>query len=42
MQECWESDKNKRPKFADIVIRLDELFRFPEVLNDNLLSVTNE
>jgi len=41
MMECWETDKKKRPKFADIVTRLDELFRFPEVLNDDLLSVTN-
>lgn len=39
MLECWEADKNKRPKFAEIVRRLDELFRFPEVLNDDLLAV---
>ena len=39
MLECWEADKNKRPKFTEIVRRLDEVFRFPEVLNDDLLAV---
>ena len=39
MLDCWEADKNKRPKFAEIARRLDELFRFPEVLNDDLLAV---
>ena len=32
MMECWESDKNKRPKFAAIVSCLDKIIRSPDVL----------
>ena len=32
MLECWESDKNKRPNFAEIVSDLDKIIRSPEVL----------
>ena len=40
MLNCWESDKTKRPTFADIVDNIDKLLRSPEDLNDGLSSVT--
>ena len=38
MMECWESDKNERPKFAEIVSRLDKIIRSPDVLMDISLA----
>ena len=32
MMDCWQSDPNKRPKFGEIVNRLDKIIRSPEVL----------
>jgi len=32
MLDCWESDKNKRPKFAEIESHLDEIIRSSELL----------
>ena len=42
MLNCWESDKTKRPTFADIVDNIDKLLRSPEDLNDGLSSVTEK
>jgi len=39
MLDCWGEDKNKRPKFSEIVYRLDGLIRSPECLKDNSLSL---
>lgn len=39
MLDCWDEDKNKRPKFSEIVRRLDGLIRSPECLKDNSLSL---
>ena len=32
MMDCWQSDTSKRPKFGEIVNRLDKVIRSPEVL----------
>lgn len=32
MMDCWQSDPSKRPKFGEIVTRLDKIIRSPEVL----------
>ena len=32
MMDCWQSDPSKRPKFGEIVNRLDKIIRSPEVL----------
>ena len=32
MMDCWQSDPSKRPKFEEIVNRLDKIIRSPEVL----------
>ena len=37
---CWESEKIKRPTFADIVDNIDKFLRSPEDLNNGLSSVT--
>ncbi|XP_067048824.1 ephrin type-B receptor 1-B-like isoform X1 [Acropora muricata] len=42
MLNCWESDKTKRPTFADIVHNIDKLLRSPEDLNNGLSSVTQK
>ena len=42
MLNCWESDKIKRPTFADIVDNIDKFLRSPEDLNDGLSSVTEK
>ncbi|KAK2552685.1 Ephrin type-B receptor 2 [Acropora cervicornis] len=42
MLNCWESEKTKRPTFADIVDNIDKLLRSPEDLNDGLSSVTEK
>ncbi|KAL9970856.1 hypothetical protein ACROYT_G023307 [Oculina patagonica] len=39
MLDCWDKDKNKRPKFSEIVSRLDGLFRSPESLKDDSLPL---
>lgn len=33
MLNCWQFDRNKRPKFADIVKKLDVFIRSPDKLN---------
>ncbi|XP_020913964.1 ephrin type-A receptor 4 [Exaiptasia diaphana] len=38
MLDCWEKDKNNRPKFSDIVKQLDELIRSPEKISDQPAS----
>ncbi|KAK3735401.1 hypothetical protein QZH41_013396, partial [Actinostola sp. cb2023] len=35
MLDCWEAEKNSRPKFPDIVKRLEDLIRSPEKINDD-------
>ena len=42
MLNCWESDKTKRPTFADIVDNIDKFLRSPEDLNDGLSSATEK
>jgi len=42
MLNCWESEKTKRPTFADIVDNIDKLLRSPEDLSDGLSSVTEK
>lgn len=39
MLNCWDKDKNKRPKFSEVLRRLDGLIRSPECLKDNSLSL---
>jgi len=34
MLNCWNVDRNKRPKFAEIVKKLDQLIRSPDKLNE--------
>ena len=38
--DCWDKDRSSRPKFEEIVKRLDELIRTPEMLNDSLVCYT--
>lgn len=33
MKDCWASDRNNRPKFADIVCRLNDIIRNPDTLS---------
>ena len=42
MLNCWESDKTKRPTFADIVDSIDNFIRSPEELNDDLSPVAEK
>ena len=42
MLNCWESDKIRRPTFADIVDNIDKFLRSPEDLNDGLSAVTEK
>ncbi|XP_068700595.1 ephrin type-A receptor 4-like isoform X2 [Montipora foliosa] len=35
MLDCWEAEKNKRPTFAEIVCRLNEIIRSPDSLIDD-------
>ena len=42
MLNCWESDKIKRPTFADIVDSIDNFLRSPEDLNDGLSPVAEK
>ncbi|XP_048581123.1 ephrin type-B receptor 1-B isoform X2 [Nematostella vectensis] len=37
MLDCWHKDKCKRPKFVDIVQRIEDLIRSPEKLNDGFI-----
>lgn len=41
MMDCWDKDRFRRPNFEEIVKRLDELIRAPEMLNDNLVCYTS-
>lgn len=34
MLNCWHADRSKRPKFAEVVKRLDVLIRSPDKLNE--------
>ena len=38
MLNCWNADRNKRPKFADIVKQVDMLIRSPDKLNEDLTA----
>ncbi|XP_031575474.1 ephrin type-B receptor 1-B-like isoform X2 [Actinia tenebrosa] len=38
MLDCWEGDKDKRPKFADILKRTEEMIRSPDKLKDDLCT----
>ncbi|XP_068700593.1 ephrin type-A receptor 5-like isoform X3 [Montipora foliosa] len=40
MLNCWDSDKNKRLKFSDIVTRIDELLGSPEAFSSDLLPAS--
>ena len=42
MLNCWESDKIRRPTFAEIVDNIDKFLRSPEDLNDGLSAVTEK
>ncbi|XP_067050795.1 ephrin type-B receptor 1-B-like isoform X2 [Acropora muricata] len=42
MLNCWESDKTKRPTFADIVGSIDNFIRCPKDLNDDLSPVAEK
>ena len=35
MLNCWNADRSKRPKFVDIVKRMDVLIRSPDRLNED-------
>ncbi|XP_058849433.1 ephrin type-A receptor 8 [Acipenser ruthenus] len=43
MLDCWQKDRNERPKFCQIVTMLDKLIRNPENLKilDSLCRLTN-
>ncbi|XP_041130932.1 ephrin type-A receptor 8-like isoform X2 [Polyodon spathula] len=43
MLDCWQKDRNERPKFCQIVTMLDKLIRTPENLKiqDTLCRLTN-
>lgn len=41
MMDCWDRDRTRRPNFEEIVKRLNELIRSPEMLNDNLVCYTS-
>ena len=40
MMDCWHEDRTQRPRFDEIVKRLEDLIRTPEVLNDDLVCYT--
>ncbi|XP_068753365.1 ephrin type-A receptor 3-like isoform X3 [Montipora capricornis] len=40
MLNCWDSDKNKRLKFSDIVTRIDELLGSPDAFSSDLLPAS--
>ena len=41
MLDCWIEDKTRRPKFADIVSRLEELICSPDLLRDDMIDRVN-
>ena len=40
MMDCWNQDRTQRPKFEEILRRLEDLIRTPEMLNDDLVCYT--
>lgn len=38
MLDCWIEDKTRRPRFPNIVRRLDELIRSPDLLRDDMID----
>ncbi|XP_078373938.1 ephrin type-B receptor 1-B-like isoform X1 [Oculina patagonica] len=42
MLECWDKDKEKRPKFSEIVNRLDNIIRSSEVLNEGITLLVSD
>ncbi|XP_066027769.1 ephrin type-A receptor 4 [Pocillopora verrucosa] len=39
MLNCWNAERNKRPKFSEIVKKLDVLIRSPDKLNEDTSTV---
>ena len=39
MLNCWNGERNKRPKFSEIVKKLDVLIRSPDKLNEDTSTV---
>lgn len=40
MMDCWNQDRTQRPRFDEILKRLDNLIRTPEMLHDELVCYT--
>ena len=40
MMDCWSQDRTQRPRFKEILRRLEDLIRTPEMLNDDLVCYT--
>lgn len=36
MLDCWKKDRNERPKFASILLRLDKMLRDPDVIKETV------
>lgn len=41
MMDCWNQDRTQRPRFKEILRRLEDLIRTPEMLNDDLVCYTS-
>ncbi|XP_029193980.2 ephrin type-B receptor 1-B-like isoform X1 [Acropora millepora] len=41
MMDCWDQDRTQRPRFEEILKRLDNLIRTPEMLHDELVCYTS-
>jgi len=41
MVDCWSQDRTQRPTFQEILRRLEDLIRTPEMLNDDLVCYTS-
>ncbi|CAH3018214.1 unnamed protein product [Porites evermanni] len=41
MMDCWSQDRTQRPRFKEILRRLEDLIRTPEMLNDDLVCYTS-
>lgn len=41
MMDCWNQDRTQRPRFEEILKRIDDLIRTPELLNDDLVCYTS-
>jgi hypothetical protein len=39
MQECWLTDRTKRPPFKEIVRIIDEWIKYPGKLNEDYMKV---